>query len=369
MMEESERTIIAKLIEVVDGVSSGNKPNPVDTTEIVVSNNPLLNELAEKLCKLNNQYGESYQLILDLSRGKLNSETPVRNPFVNPYKQLQSELRYLTWQIQQIADGDYNQRVYFSGDFSYTINKMVIALRDRRELAEKLAESNKTKDTLFSIIAHDLRNPFNIIMGFSELLVQAIEDHDLESAKEYAGMIDSSTHRTYDLLMNLLEWSRLQSVGITMSPQEIDLKLIILSNIRIAKFAASVKNITIHFEEPDSHPFVTDSGMLNTVLRNLINNAIKYTPENGSITISLQKKDQFYYISVQDNGVGMSEETINNIFYLKTIHSSPGTNNEPGTGLGLVLCNDFVQMMGGEINVESKVGSGTTFTFSLPIVS
>jgi len=369
MMEDSERTIIEKLIEVVDGVSSGNKPSQIAATEIGASDNPLLNELAEKLCKLNNQYGDSYQLILDLSRGKLNTETPVRNPFVNPYKQLQSELRYLTWQIQQIADGDYNQRVYFSGDFSYAINKMILVLRDRQELAEKLAASNKTKDTLFSIIAHDLRNPFNVIMGFSELLTQAVEDHNYDETKEYAKMIDSSTHRTYDLLMNLLEWSRLQSVGITMAPFEIDLRLVILSNVRIAKFAASVKNITIHFDEPDVHLISTDSGMLNTVLRNLINNAIKYTPENGSITISLRRKDPFYYISVQDNGVGMTEETINQIFHLKTIHSSPGTNNEPGTGLGLVLCNDFVQMMGGEIIVESKVGSGTTFTFSLPIMS
>jgi len=368
-MDDSERTVIEKLIEVVDGVSSGNKPNQVDATAIGASNNPLLNELAEKLCKLNNQYSDSYQLILDLSRGKLNTETPVRNPFVNPYKQLQSELRYLTWQIQQIANGDYDQRVYFSGDFSYAINKMIIALRDRHELAQKLEESNKTKDTLFSIIAHDLRNPFNVIMGFSELLTQAVEDHNYEETKEYAKMIDSSTHRTYDLLMNLLEWSRLQSVGITMSPHDVDLRLVILSNIRIANFAASVKNINIHFEEPDPHLISADSGMLNTVLRNLINNAIKYTPENGNIIISLKKEDMFYHISVQDNGIGMAEETINNIFHFKNIHSSPGTNNEPGTGLGLVLCNDFVQMMGGEINVESKVGSGTTFTFSLPIMS
>lgn len=141
MMTEDEKDTLVRLIEIVDQMSSGHKPPKVIADEIRTSDNPLLNELSEKLSMLNNQYADGYAFILDLSRGNLNTEVSMQNKFVFPYKQLQSELRYLSWQIQQIADGDYNQRVYFSGDFSYAINKMTRTLRERQEQINKERES------------------------------------------------------------------------------------------------------------------------------------------------------------------------------------------------------------------------------------
>ncbi|NDV80669.1 sensor histidine kinase KdpD [Bacteroides sp. 51] len=363
-MEESE--IITRLIKMVDEISSGNKPAKISKDEMKASDNPLLNELSDKLCKLNNQYSDSYQFILDLSRGKLNTETPERNPFINPYKQLQSELRYLTWQIQQIGDGVYDQRVFFSGEFSYAINKMVLALRERQALTAKLEESNQTKNKLLSIIAHDLRNPFNVVMEFSEMLMHAVDSRDDKKIKECAEMINSSSFRIYDLLMNLLEWSRLQD-GIVVSPEEINLKSILLGAVRMAHSAAYLKDITIHFDDSTDYPIRTDTSMLNAILRNLLDNAIKYTPEHGRVAISIRKDHRSYYISVQDNGVGMSEKVIHDVFDLGTAHSSLGTNNESGTGIGLILSCEFARLLKGEITAESKLRGGTTVTLSLPM--
>lgn len=369
-MAENNQEIMVELIKIVDQLLSGNKPLEIKPGVIDKSDDPLLDELAGKLTMLSNKYGESYQFIIDLSRGKLNTETSVRNLFVNPYKQLQSELRYLTWQINEIANGDYDQRVYFSGEFSYAINKMVMALRERQELANKLEESNATKDKLFSIIAHDLRNPFNTIMNSSELLLELIDlDSSRTDIRQCAEMISSSATHTYDLLMNLLEWSRLQTGRIIVNRQPLDLGLIILANIRIANLTAEPKNVTIHFDDKNSYPVNTDSTILNTILRNLIGNAIKYTNENGSIHITIGRDEKYYYISVRDNGMGMSEWNQQKLFRLDTVQSTPGTNKEEGTGLGLILCRDFVHLIGGEITVKSKLREGSVFTFSLPIVS
>ena len=363
-MTESE--IITKLIEMVDEISSGNKPEKISFDEMKASDNPLLNELSDKLCKLNNQYSDGYQFVVDLSRGKLNTETPERNLFINPYKQLQSELRYLTWQIQQIGDGIYDQRVFFSGEFSYAINKMLLALRERQALVDKLKESNQTKDKLLSIIAHDLRVPFNQVMEFSEMLMHAVDSRDDKKIKECAETINSSSFRIYDLLMNLLEWSRLQD-GMVASPREIDLKTVILSAIRIAGAAAYLKDITVYFDDSANYPVFTDEGMLKTILRNLIDNAIKYTPDHGRVVVSVRKDQRFYYLSIQDSGIGMSEKAIHDIFELRTVHTSLGTNNEPGTGLGLILSCEFARMLKGEITAESKQRGGTTVTLSLPV--
>jgi len=368
-MTEKDKATLTKLIEIVDQISIGSKPMEISADEFKTADDPLLNELCDRLCKLNNQYRNSYQFVLDLACDKLNTKTPTQTLFVNPYKQLQSELRYLTWQIKQVAEGDYSQRVFFSGDFSYAINKMVLALRKRHDLMNKLEESNKNTDQLFSFIARDLSDPFNVVIGFSGVLMEAVENNDQHKIKECAEMINSSSFRIHDLLMNLLEWSRLKSDGIEMSVQELDLKNVIHSTIRMADVAASLKDITIHYDDPTTYPVYTDKGMLKTILRNIINNAIKYTPENGRVAISVRRDYKSYYISVQDNGIGMSEKTIQDVLHLKTIHSSPGTNNEPGTGLGLILSNDFAHMMGGEITAESKMRGGTTVTFSLPVYS
>ena len=351
---------------MVDKISSGSKPDKISFDDIKVSDNPLFNELSDKLCKLNNQYSDGYQFVVDLSRGKLNTETPERNPFINPYKQLQSELRYLTWQIQQVGDGNYDQRVFFSGEFSYAINKMVLALRERQAYITRLEESNQTKDKLLSVIVRDLKAPLDVIMDFSEALMQAVDNRDDKRIHECADKMNSSSFRIYDLLMNLSAWLRLQD-GVVVSPEEISLTSVILSTVRMANSVAYMKDITIHFDDTTDYPVYTDRSMLNAILRNLLDNAVKYTPERGRVIVSVRKDQRFYYLSIQDNGIGMSEKDIHDVFDLGITHSSPGTNNESGTGIGLILSCEFARLLQGEITAESKLRGGTTVTLSLPV--
>ena len=500
-MTEKDNEIIAHLSNIVDQILSGYCVTDDNFDAITQSENQAVNELSEKLINLAWQYRDSYRFIIDLSHGKLNMDTPRHNAFANPYKQLHSELRHLTWQIQQIADGDYDQRVSFSGDFSKSINKMIHALRERQALTDivqeneqlfrsifktspdgmlicdlnnnilnmsdsakemlqltdedlkgeikftdlivdedketgkwyfeqllsenrqmtstevrlkrkdgslfwneqnadifndskgapkgiiivfrditrrkideeqiiryttDLKESNLTKDKLFSIIAHDLKNPFMALLGFSDILVNEINSGDIERIEEYAKIINDSATRGYELLVNLLEWSRLQSGRIVVTNEPLSLFEIINNNINISKTNALSKNITIKYLEATDYIINTDKAILNTILRNLISNAIKYTPNFGEVVISTNQTNDFYIISITDSGIGMTNEDVNKLFRTDVTHSTPGTNNEKGTGLGLILCKDFVKKIGGDIWVESDYGRGATFRFTLP---
>ncbi|MDR0972363.1 MAG: HAMP domain-containing histidine kinase [Prevotellaceae bacterium] len=365
-MTENEREIVRRITDVLEKMASGRKPSRIEYTETDAPDDSTLMELEAKVVELNNLYAESYRFILDLARGKLNGDPPPHNNFVTPFKQLQSELRHLTWQIEQIAAGDLDQMVYFSGDFSRAINQMIDDLREREELRQQLADSNHAKDKLFSIIAHDLRNPFNAIVGFSEMMVQMVNMASPADLKQFAEMIHTSAKQTYNLLLNLLEWSRVQTGRIDVKPMEGDLALLIRTNVNISSITAEPKQIQIYYDGGDSYPVTTDAAIFNTILRNLISNAIKYTPERGEIRISVDTNNRFYYISVHDTGMGMSEEDVQKLFRLDVIHTTNGTNQEKGTGLGLILCKEFVTMLGGDIYVESEKGKGSTFTFSIP---
>lgn len=379
-MTEKEQIALLSIVKTIENISNGvyvdMEPMTADTAiseEIGV--------LFDKVSTLNRLYGESRNFIVDLSRGKLNTNSPRGNSFANPYKQLHSELMHLTWQIQQIAEGDYDQKVSFSGDFSTAINKMIEALRERENLrirnmeneakmieyTNKLRISNETKDRLFSIISHDLRNPFGVIVGFSNILLSEVRSGSIDQLESYAQAINDSALRTQELLSNLLEWARLQTGSITVIPQYIDLNSIIRSNIEIADVTAREKNISILFDNEDNKPLFTDKAIVNTILRNLLGNAVKYTPDGGNISISIEQNPDYYKISVTDSGVGMSQENLDKLFHIDTIQSTPGTNREKGTGLGLVLCYDFVKKLGGEIGVESQLGQGSTFFFTIPI--
>lgn len=369
-MKENERKVIIKLTELVDAILSNN-PQKAILKEVIddTIDNPELKILAEKIVTLKEQYSDSYDFILDLSKGELETIPPKHNSFANPYKQLQSELRHLVWQAQEIADGDYDQCVSFSGDFSRAFNKMILALRERQKLSEQLEESNYAKDILFSIIAHDLKNPFNSLLGFSELLSDDVKAGNFEEIGYYSELISDSAKRAYNLLVNLLDWARLQTGKITVNPETIDLRDIIIQNINITEISAKEKDLNILFDTTKQYPVVTDKLILNTILRNLISNAIKYTPQGGSIQLIVEQTADSYCIYVKDNGVGMKEEICRKLFKVDKVQSTPGTNNEKGTGLGLILCNDFISLLNGEISVNSVYGEGTTFAISLPIVS
>ena len=375
-----EKQIIVKLSEFIDKKFYGYSQGAAESVDIPIAQTPELKELAEKIFTLGNQYFEARGFILGLARGHLYAEPPRRNTFANPYKQLHSELSHLAWQITQIADGDYDQKVSFFGDFSDAMNRMIAALRERHELAEKVTESEKrlreyadklkdsnaTKDKLFSIIAHDLRNPFNAFIGLSQMLLSDLEAGNSDMAVEYARMMNESAEQGYQLLVNLLDWSRQQRNAIVYTPQLFDVKDMINRSISLVATSAASKNITIEFTTDGEWILNNDEAIFSTVVRNLLSNAVKYTPDGGRVSIEIADIVESYNISVKDSGVGIPADKLILLFSGDSVVSTPGTDSEKGTGLGLMLCSDFVRMLGGEIWVESEEGRGSTFTFSVP---
>ncbi|MCD4746250.1 MAG: tetratricopeptide repeat-containing sensor histidine kinase [Bacteroidales bacterium] len=222
------------------------------------------------------------------------------------------------------------------------------------------------KDRFFSIIAHDLKSPFNIIFGFSNILYKDFEDFDDGQKKEFIKEINNSSEETYKLLENLLDWSRSQSGNIDFNPEVINLNNIIKNTISVLKFQAKIKNISLSLNVPDNIKIFADKNLLRTIFRNLISNAIKFTYENGEVNVSSELKANFVEIKITDNGVGMSEENIKKLFRIDEKFKTNGTANEKGTGLGLVLCREFVEKIGGKIWVESEEGKGSNFYFTIP---
>jgi len=230
----------------------------------------------------------------------------------------------------------------------------------------KLQETNDTKDKLFSIIGHDLKGPLNSLTSFSSLLLNHIDMISKEEIKMLSVDIDKSLKNLFTLLENLLEWSRSQTGNIDFKPEDFDLADVLKENETLLKIQAQNKNITIVNENKNPLPVSLHKNSINTVVRNLLSNAIKFTPENGTITLRADERGKDYLISVTDTGVGMSPAAIQKLFKIGTKHSTLGTAKEKGTGLGLILCKDFVEKNGGSIGVESKEGVGSKFYFFVP---
>jgi two-component system sensor histidine kinase/response regulator len=232
---------------------------------------------------------------------------------------------------------------------------------------EELRELNATKDKFFSIIAHDLKNPFNTLMGFTELLLDNLEDFSDEKVHEIIGILNETSKQSYALLENLLEWSRTQTGRMEMKLERINIHDLIEENIDLLSNQAGKKKIQLVSKvSADTNAFA-DANMVRTVIRNLISNAIKYTKENGSITCSSFVKDNKLQIEVADTGLGIKPQNLEKLFRIDLNYSTRGTADESGTGLGLILCREFINRIGGDIWVDSVFGEGSTFKFTLPI--
>ncbi len=229
-----------------------------------------------------------------------------------------------------------------------------------------LTDANNSKDRLFSIIGHDLKNPFNIILGYSELLKSNIEKYDKKEVQKFAYHINIAAEQTLYLLNNLLQWAKLQRKQIRHNPEPVDLKLVSEDITRFGNEMADTKNLQITNLIPIGLKVNADLEMLRTILRNLLENAIKFTNVGGKITLSAQTTPYETIICVEDNGIGMQEDFANALFDSTKSHSKPGTSGEQGTGLGLVICKEFVEMHGGKLWVESTPGTGSKFCFSIP---
>ncbi|MCK4343920.1 MAG: hybrid sensor histidine kinase/response regulator [Bacteroidales bacterium] len=235
-----------------------------------------------------------------------------------------------------------------------------------RKVNADMKEIIKTKDKFFSIIAHDLKGPFNTLLGFSELLLKEYDNRDPEENKEMITHIFNSAVHGFDLLNNLLEWSRSQTGRIEYEPQNFSLNDLIRQNILFISDAAYKKNIEVQSKIKEHILAFADRRMINTVVRNLISNALKFTEPGGKIILSYTKEAKFIEVCVSDTGMGIREENIPKLFNLTEGFSTRGTNNEQGTGLGLILCKEFVEKNGGKIWVESKYGEGSKFMFTIP---
>lgn len=233
--------------------------------------------------------------------------------------------------------------------------------------ADELNQLNATKDKFFSIIAHDLRNPFITILGFSELMLSDFGDLTDDEKIYYINEMHRSAEISHNLLQNLLQWSRSQTGKIEFKPDRISLLESVSENIELLLHAALKKQIQLT-ADIDRGIFVkADEDMLNTVLRNLITNAIKFTQKGGMVSVSSEIKENLVEVMVKDTGVGMDENTRKKLFRLDETQSTAGTDNEAGTGLGLVLSKEFVERHGGQIKVESELGKGSKFIFTLPV--
>jgi signal transduction histidine kinase/streptogramin lyase len=232
---------------------------------------------------------------------------------------------------------------------------------------QELDEMNKTKDKFFSIIGHDLGNQFNIIVGFSEVLVSDFKKLDADKIEHHLNNIYNSSKHANDLLDNLLIWAKMQTKTLKYNPVRFNVHHNIAETIDLLEGAYIKKNISLQVVAADDIYINADVNMFSTVVRNLVSNAIKFTPDNGSVSVHSAKMGDFCEITIQDNGLGISETNIQKIFKIESNHSTLGTNGEKGTGLGLVLCKEFIEKHNGTIRVESMIGKGSKFIFTLPL--
>ncbi len=259
-------------------------------------------------------------------------------------------------------DGKSTSLCGISLDISH-LKKSEDALKKSKK---ELALLNKTKDRLFSIIAHDLRNPFHQIIGFSELLLEDFNSFDHQETKDMIKTIYTVAQNTNNLLSNLLEWSRIQSQGLKLQLERFELTSAIFDVILLYDNICQDKHISVRNTIPPGLQIHADKQMIQTIIRNLVGNAIKYTPERGIINISHQITPSCIEIAVKDNGEGMSAKMVQLLMDPKNTISTTGTNGEKGTGMGLLLCKELIEKHKGTLHIESEVGKGSTFIVSLP---
>jgi signal transduction histidine kinase/CheY-like chemotaxis protein len=241
------------------------------------------------------------------------------------------------------------------------------ANKQLRQSEAQLMELNATKDKFFNIVAHDLKNPFTSLLGATELLFNNIENMDRTKIRKLAQILNDSAKSGYSILLNLLDWSRSQTGTIRINLQKLNIGKVIDENIADVHLNSIDKEISISAEIPEDIQVIADRNMINTVVRNLISNALKFTHRGGKVVISCRLEGNEVYVSVKDNGIGISKENITKLFRIDSKFSKPGTDKETGTGLGLKLSREFVEKLGGRIWVESTENVGSEFIFTIPL--
>lgn len=247
---------------------------------------------------------------------------------------------------------------------------VLVTIEDVTQLKKQqllLKEINSTKDKFFSIIAHDLKNPFAALIGSAELMILNLkkENCDYEKVAKHASKIFEASLNGHQLLANLLEWSHAQIGSIAFNPKLTNINDILNESVSHLKNCAQTKKIKLNLKSPQDINVYADSNMISTVLRNLISNAIKFSHPGGEVTVSAQKNTDHVELTIKDSGIGIPKTELNRLFKIDQKYSILGTNNETGTGLGLILCKEFIEKHSGKIWVQSESGKGSEFKFTL----
>lgn len=251
------------------------------------------------------------------------------------------------------------------------LNKLNLQLQRKNNTIEKqnseLSILNAEKDKFFSIVAHDLRGPMGTFVSIADLILEELKRKRIDKVKLLSSNLQITATHLFGLLENLLDWSRIQRNAITYSPQRIKLSKLVEESIAVISDSAKEKDIELVCEVDRYVELTADPHMLQSVIRNIASNAVKFTPQGGRVEISSKFAGLYVDIYISDNGIGMSKEIIENLFDLDSSKSRLGTNYEPSTGLGMVLCKDFIEKMGGNILIESEEGKGSKFTVQIPL--
>jgi signal transduction histidine kinase len=272
-----------------------------------------------------------------------------------------------------------NENAYSESDVKFLIsigNQIAISI-ERKKAEEEIRLKNELfqtinaeKDKFFSILAHDLKSPLSAFLGATQILAEEIQTMTPEEIKEITLSMKESATNIYGLLENLLEWSRLKRGMMDFIPESLNVKQKITACIEVLTESARKKKIKINYSLPEDLTIYADSHMFETVIRNLVSNAIKFTPKSGEINVSATTTpDNIVEIKICDTGIGMNRELINRLFLLNEKTNRKGTEGEPSSGLGLLLCKEFIEKHNGKILVESEEGKGSTFCFTMPGVS
>jgi len=307
--------------------------------------------------------------------GKLASELFATDeaPFLEIYSKVTETGKPFSFEQYFANMGKYFHISVYSpgkGKFATTFSDITI-----RKLAEEkinikneaLQKLNAEKDKFFSIIAHDLRNPLSSFLGLTQIMAEQLSSFTKEQAQEIAESMRNSASNLYRLLENLLQWSQIQRGAIQFNPVVIKLLPVVNESISMISESANAKHVEIINKVQEGLTVFADNNILQTVIRNLVSNAVKFTPKGGEVRLTAKTNDDNNIeISVQDSGIGMSQTQLDNLFRIDVQTNRKGTEEEPGTGLGLVLCKEFIEKHDGRIWVESDEGKGSTFSFTLP---
>lgn len=339
--------------------------------------------IAEAYCEIGKIYTKlkKYDLALkNLTKGlEITKATNLKNITMEIYETI-SELFKLQKKFRECYE--YHKKYSKLKDEVYNedLNKKIAELQAKfdfetqKKEAEiyrlkniELKKANASKDRFFSIVAHDLKSPFSIIISFVNIMKKAFDDYNKDQIMNLINELEQSTKNTFNLLKNLLDWSRMQSGVIDFLPEEFNLNKVIQKVTRLLIPRAKQKNIKLIVNIRENIRVYGDVNMITTVIRNLVNNAIKFTEPEGLIEISVQTDNGQVYVSVSDNGIGIKKENIPKLFKIESNFSTYGTAYEKGTGLGLILVKEFIEKNNGSIKVKSEKGKGSEFTINLPL--